>query len=366
MLSLGMAMLAAAFGGLPAAPATDYGAVAPPLTAPYSRPATVSTLTNAQAVGQTIIATYAGTQPPQSLLSAVRQGHVGSVILMGGNTDDSVSVTHAATVKLQAAARAGHNSGLLIMTDQEGGEVKRLPGAPAYAAAQMSNATLAGSQGYATAKLLKQAGVNVDLAPVADVTRVDGFMTQEHRTFGSKPAVVAKAACAFAAGLKRGGIAYTLKHFPGLGDAIDSTDTQPVAINESAANIYADDAAYRQCGQGPTTLVMVSSASYSHLTGKLPAVLSPTIYKTVMPQDHISAVTVSDALQTGAIKPWKNPERLAIAAGLDMVMYAHTESGALNAYTNLVDAVNDGAVKASRVQQAAAAVLKLKHNLGLG
>jgi beta-N-acetylhexosaminidase len=285
---------------------------------------------------------------------------------MGDNTGNSVAVTRRATQLLQRAARAGGNPGLLIMTDQEGGQVKRLPGPPAYSASQMGDPSVAGAQGYATALMLRTAGVNVDLAPVSDVTRVNGFMTKEQRTFGSDPATVARAACAFARGLAKGGVAYTLKHFPGLGDAVQSTDSVPVAIDEPATEIDADDAAYRSCGSGPLALVMVSSASYTNLTGQLPAVMTPSIYRTVMVHDGISALTISDALDSGAIKPWSTPARRSIAAGLDLAMYANSEAHALQAYPALLADVRAGRLNAGRVRAAATRVLALKHSLGLG
>jgi beta-N-acetylhexosaminidase len=230
----------------------------------------------------------------------------------------------------------------------------------------MDNPSLAGSQGYATALMLRKAGVNVDLAPVADVTGVDGFMTTEQRTFGSSSPAVARAACAFARGLVKGGVAYTLKHFPGLGDAMKSTDLVPVAIDEPAAEVEAGDAAYRSCGSGPLALVMVSSASYTHLTGDLPAVMTPSIYSKVMVQDGISALTVSDALDSGAIKPWPSAARRSIAAGLDMAMYPNSEAGALDTYSKLLADVRTGRLSPGRVRAAAMRVLALKRALGLG
>jgi beta-N-acetylhexosaminidase len=320
-----------------------------------------------KAVGQLIIATYNGTTPPASILSAVRAGQIGAIILMGDNTGDSVAVTRRATDALQRAARSGHNPGLLIMTDQEGGEVKRLPnGAPAYAAAQMSNPQRASYQGYQTGELLKRAGVNVDLAPVADVSVIDGFMTQEQRTFGNSAGVVARAACAFADGLKRAGVAYTLKHFPGLGDAKRSTDNVAVDVTQSAAGIHADDAAYRSCDHGPLALAMISSASYKHLTGNLPAVLAPVIYRTVLPDDGVSALSISDSFESGAIAHWSHPARRALAAGLDMVMYPGEEGAALSAYPSLVTDVKNGSLSHARVTAAAERVLALKRALGLG
>ena len=319
-------------------------------------------------VGQLLIAGYTEQRPPASLLSAIRQGRLGAVILMGANTAGGVGATRAATASLQAAAKQGGNPGLLIMTDQEGGEVKRLAGPPSSAAIGMSRPATAYAQGKATGRLLRSAGVNVDLAPVADVIRADGFIEQEGRSFGSNPDVVSLAACNFAAGLAADGVAYTLKHFPGLGDAIASTDVKPVSVTEPAAEIQADDAAYRRCGHGPLALVMISSASYSHLTGSLPAVLDPKIYAQVLPRDGVTALPISDSFEGGAIKALAGdaPARTALNAGLDMVMYSAAESDALAAYNALLADARAGTLNRDRVQAAAARVLQLKQRLGLG
>ncbi len=340
---------------------------APTTTATTTTVAGSSRLSLARQVGQLIIATYPGQAPPASLLRAVQLGHVGAVILMGVNTAGGIRSTKAATARLQAAAAQGHNPGLLIMTDQEGGTVKRLPGPPNYAAIDMANPATAYAQGKATGELLKSAGVNVDLAPVADVIRVKGFIAQEGRSFGDSPAVVSNAACSFAAGLAGTGVGYTLKHFPGLGDAVATTDVRPVSVKESAAGLNADDAAYRRCGHAPLALVMISSASYTHLTGSVPAVMDPKIYSQALPRDGVTALPISDSFESGAIEALasKAPARTAINAGLDMVMYSADESDALSAYTKLVADARAGALSRSRVLAASERVLELKQRLAL-
>jgi beta-N-acetylhexosaminidase len=316
--------------------------------------------------GQLIVSGYAGPAPTTSLLASVRAGRVGSVILFGANTSGGIAATRRSVAQLQAAARAGGNPGLLVMTDQEGGEVNRLPGAPTLAADQMSNPLVAAAQGRAAAQVLRSAGVNVDLAPVADVARADGFIAQEHRSFGTRPATVAAAACAFASGLAHGGVAYTLKHFPGLGDALQSTDDQPVAVDESRADLSADQAAYRRCGRSAGALVMLSSASYPHLTGRTPAVLSPFVYHHVLPGDGVNAVTISDAFGTPAILAQRNAGRRAIAAGLDLLLYSEGEATADRGYAGLRRALATGRLSGVRVRAAAARVLALKQALGAG
>lgn len=318
-------------------------------------------------LGQLLIGTYPGRTPPPSLLAAIQQGHIGAVILMGTNTAGGVRVIKAAVTRMQAAARRGGNSGLLIMTDQEGGVVKRLVGPPSSAAVGMANPATAYTQGRAAGRLLRSAGVNVDLAPVADVIRTNGFIEQEGRSFGSSPGVVSRAACGFAAGLAGSGVAYTLKHFPGLGDALATTDVKPVRVSEPASQIYADDAAYRRCGHSPMALVMISSASYTHLTGSVPAVLDPKIYSTVLPLDNVTALPISDSFEGGAIRALANeaPAQTAINAGLDMVMYSAYEADALRAYTALLADARAGSLSRTRVQAAATRVLQLKQKLDL-
>jgi beta-N-acetylhexosaminidase len=335
-------------------------AVAPVATRPGS-----SGLTIPKALGQLIVSGFAGTQAPPTLLQSIADGQLGGVILTGSNIAGGTGQTAALTAALQSAARDGDNPGLLVMTDQEGGEVKRLPGPPSYPAAAMSDPTVAAAQGQATAQALHQAGVNVDLAPVADVARVDGFMAQEQRTFGSSPPQVADAACAFARALAGDGIAYTLKHFPGLGSALTSTDDAPVQVTEPANLIHADDLAYRTCGRDPFALVMVSSASYASLTGSTPAVMSAYTYHTLLPEDGVDAVTISDDFDTPAVSGLQDPAEHAINAGLDMVMYAGSEAAASGAYTQLLLDAHSGGLAIARIQAAARAVLGLKRALGL-
>lgn len=322
----------------------------------------------AKDIGQLIIATYQGVRPPLSMLADVRAGRFGAVILMGNNTAGGLAATSSAVKELQQAAADGGNPGLLIMTDQEGGEVKRLPGPPAYPASGMTSPTVAYQQGTSTGALLKAVGVNIDLAPVADVPRIDGFMAQEQRTFGgvgSSANSVAGAACAFAQGVAGQGVAYTLKHFPGLGDAVHSTDSVPVSIDEPYTELEADDTAYAECGRSPLALVMVSSASYPALTGTVPAVLSPRIYA-ILAREHAGAIIISDSFESGAIAARTAPAQTALNAGLDMVMYPGLQSAAELAYRVLLHGAETGSLSMSTVEAADRRILALKHRLGLG
>jgi beta-N-acetylhexosaminidase len=315
-------------------------------------------------LGQMIVARFSGVTPPASLLSRVRAGQVGGVILFGDNLTGGLDAAKTLTQTLQKAASAGGNPPLLIMTDQEGGEVKRLPGPPALAPAEMTSTGVAFAQGRATGGLLRQVGINVDLAPVADVARVRGSFLGT-RSFGSDPGIVARRACAFAAGLASQHVAYTLKHFPGLGFASASTDISPVSVSKPASSLRADYQPYENCGRRPLALVMVSSAIYPNLAGPQPAVMTPAIYERELPlaTGASSTLTISDDLETPAIANEVAPARQAINAGLDVLLYAETEQASGQAYARLLAEARSGLINAARIRAADEAIASLKQRV---
>ena len=331
---------------------------------PHRDKATSDTRPLAESLGQMIVARFTGPRPSESFLARIRAGEVGGVILFSDNVSGGLTAARALTAELQHAAREGNQPPLLIMTDQEGGEVKRLPGPPTLSPATMTSSAVAFAQGQATGRLLRSVGINVDLAPVADVERVPGSFLGT-RSFGSNPATVAQRACAFARGLASAQVAYTLKHFPGLGRATGNTDLGSVTVDAPAAELRADYQAYRTCAANPLALIMVSSAIYPAVSGPLPAVMSSAIYHRELPLATNGArnVIISDDLQAPAITREPAPARRSITAGLDLAMYAQTEQASAAAYTTLLQEAKSGVLSTSRIDEAARAVVTLKHHL---
>src|ERR1022692_1360039 len=127
----------------------------------------------------------------------------------------------------QAQQRSPVSSPLLLMTDQEGGLVRRLPGAPAASEKQIGEsanpAAAAGQAGTGAGQNLASVGMNVNLAPVLDVFRKSGnFIDQFQRSYSSKAPTVTSCGKAFITAQQRTGVAATAKHFPGLGAATKS------------------------------------------------------------------------------------------------------------------------------------------------
>ncbi len=319
----------------------------------------------ARQVGQMTASPLRGTTADASLLRRVRAGQVGGVILFGENIETHPQV-RALVHSLQRAAREGDNPGLLVMADQEGGTVKRFASIPPTKSARAmshDSTTAIRAQGRATADGLLADGVNVDLAPVADVpTSAHSFLGT--RAFSASAATAARDACAFAEGLREGRVAATLKHFPGLGRASGNTDVQKVTVAASPVTLIPDLQPYRACAALPRTLVMVSSAVYAPLTQGRPAVASPPAYRLLHDTLGFAGPTISDQLGAVAVAHVPNLAATTAAAGLDLELWGSAPA-AENGYRALLGAARAGRVPAARIRQAAARIRALKSSLHL-
>ena len=135
-------------------------------------------LTDTQLAGQRVIYSYPGLTPPRSLLRAIRRGDAAGVIFFAGNISSPAQLATVAG-ELQRADASRRNpvrAPLLLMIDQEGGIVRRLPGPPDLSEKQIGQAADPAAQarlaGAGAAATLLSAGLNVNLAPVLDVYRV--------------------------------------------------------------------------------------------------------------------------------------------------------------------------------------------------
>jgi beta-N-acetylhexosaminidase len=295
--------------------------------ADYASAPTLATL-----VGQSVMSGMDGTSPSAELFGRIRRGEVGGIILFGGNIA-STRALRVLAAKLQTAAVRGGNPPLLIAVDQEGGSVRRLPGGPPVdSAATMGSRDDAGGVraiGKATARYLRTYGVDVDLAPVADVPDSAGSFLG-NRAFGRRPRRVAILATSFALGLQSGGVAATAKHFPGLGTARGNTDLARVVVRSPRSDLDRRLEPFRRAIDSGVRMVMVSNAAYPAYDGSRAAALfSRRIVRGLLRGTlGFRGVVITDAMEAPASSaPADGPAR-AIAAGVDVLLYTGERGGA--------------------------------------
>jgi beta-N-acetylhexosaminidase len=318
-------------------------------------------------VGQTIIARMPGQTPSPGFLRRIELGQIGGVILFSDNYGQAGP--KALISRLQQAARQAGRPSLLIAVDQEGGLVRRLPGAPSLAPPQMLDSVVAEAQGLATARNLAAYGVNVDLAPVCDVGR-GGFITP--RAFGATPVTAGRRCAAFARGLARGGVLAAAKHFPGLGYAKVTTDTATVRITTSVSKLKADLAPFTVAIAAGVQIVMVSTALYPALGARTPAATSPEIIASLLRgQLAYQGVVITDALDSPGVAPFYSTGQAAVAAinaGADLVLAAgatptDADSASTSAYKAMLAAAKSGSLPTDTLAAAYQRIMALKTSL---
>lgn len=190
----------------------------------------------------------------------------------------------------------------IVFADQEGGEVQAFPDAPRTAARAYRSAARALVAGRATRTALRAHGIDVDFAPVFDLS--DGPL-------GSRQFSDPRYAVAFARGL---GSAACAKHFPGLGTAAHSTDDRP----HVDAHVRAQDLApYRQAIRNGLRCVMVDNAFYGT---RFRASIEPSTYR-LLRRLGFKGVAITDSLSIVKNAPVERWARQAVRAGADLVLF---------------------------------------------
>ena len=372
----------------PASPAGDPGGVrpvkagtaspSPSASQAASTPAAPPGLSLQQMAGQRVIYSYHGLTPPARLLNLISHGDAGGVIFFGPNISSPAQLAKVIAELDQANASASNpvREPLLLMTDQEGGLVRRLPGAPYLSELQIGEsadpAAAAADAGADAGVNLRGLGMNTNLAPVLDVYRQPGdFDDQYQRSYSMNPLTVSEAGAAFVTAQQKGGVAATVKHFPGLGDAkaAQDTDNRPVRINLSATTLRdVDELPYQAAIKAGARLAMVSWANYPALDPRLPAGLSPTIIQGQL-QERLgfTGVTITDALGAGALRAYGtlgNRTMLAGRAGMDALLCTAADAvPGWKCVDGLRDGYTDGALPKTAFKAQLAQLLELRESL---
>jgi beta-N-acetylhexosaminidase len=347
-----------------------FGLFAAPAASPFLVPDPVPPTVH-QLLGQKLVVSMNGTTPSASLIRRAHNGAIGGVIIHTTNFTSATNL-RAITARLQRAAANGGQPPLLIAVDQEGGPVKTISWIPPMISprrmGELGSSDVAHRQGRRTGLALLDLGVNVDLAPVADVpASTSSFMYLQGRTWSFGASKTSRLANAFALGLADGGALASMKHFPGLGFARLNTDTNVVHITATKRKLSPGLRPYRAAVTNGVPLVMLSNAVYDTYDRRHAAGWSRVVgMKLLRGQLGFRGVTITDSLDGAAHARGIAVNRLAVRAaraGTDMLLLTGSEAASRSAYKSLLEAVSEGHISVTRLQASYQRILALKAGL---
>ncbi|MHB9856305.1 glycoside hydrolase family 3 N-terminal domain-containing protein [Streptomyces krungchingensis] len=340
---------------------------------------TFRALTVPQRVGQLFMGSVRPSAPDSTRIDLMRKYHVGSVFLAGRSSAGTTATnTLVQGLQVKADSAAGHRVGLLVATDQEGGQVQVLSG-PGFST--IPSALTQGS--WTTSKLrseaavwaeeLKAAGVNLNLAPVADVVpeslgTANAPIGRYDREFGHTAATVAPHSDAFLAGSAQSGVLATLKHFPGLGSVRDNTDTTANVVDTVTTRDSSSITTFGSGIKAGAPFVMISSATYSKIDANNRAAFSSTVIQGLLRKTlGFKGVVVSDDLGNAvAVKAVPAGDRAVkfLSAGGDLVLTV--EPNLIPAMTQAVQSrMTQSATFRGQVDASVHRILNAKQKAGL-
>src|SRR5215469_4182541 len=290
-----------------------------------------------------LIPPFPGTTAPPWILRALERGLAG-VTLFGPNVT-------ADTASLTSSLRAATGLEPVIAIDEEGGDVTRIA--------------------YAIGRDLAACGINLDLAPCADVLVPSGSHVVGTRSFGADPQLVARHVSAAIAGLQGAGLAACAKHFPGHGSTTADSHLSLPTIPRTLAEIRVHDLPpFSAAIAAGSWAMMPGHLRVPELTGDMPATLSPAAITGLLRGEMgFDGVVICDALEMKAASAtFGIPEAavLAAIAGVDLLCLGRDTDEAMYHAVRaaLADAVISGRLPASRLEESASRVASLRLRLG--
>ncbi|KAI1932914.1 hypothetical protein LOZ66_000302 [Ophidiomyces ophidiicola] len=324
--------------------------------------------------GYHVVFSYRGIEPPTQLLDLIKQGKVGGIIFFRENVNQELPqvITWLQDTYRQSVAYSGRP--LLMMVDQEGGRVRRLPGGPNATAKAIGQSRYplfeAIEAGKEASRVLKAHKANTNLAPVLDVYRKEGnFIDEYQRSYSNDSHIVGLCAMGFITAQRESGIISTAKHFPGLGAGTKNTDLEPDTIDLTLDELrLVDMAPYLGAIAAGVDMIMPSWAIYPAVDPKFPAGLSKAWIKGELRNTlGFKGVTVTDALEAGSLKAFGNDASrgvLAAQAGMDLILAsARNVSQGESIVNALVNGLKDGSVPKEEFDQATERIMKLRRRL---
>lgn len=324
-------------------------------------------MTLEEKIGQMMICGFHGTTANEDINFMLNNYHFGGIIFFDRNLESKAQVK-ALTADLNSLA--AQKLPLFFAIDEEGGRVSRMahaltPPPSQQEIGQTGDSSLAYSYANSIAQELKSMGINLNLAPVADVG------TPDTRSFSDNGDVVAEFVSQAAKGYENAGIFFCLKHFPGIGLwQVDSHEDLSIISADRYTLETIDLLPFKKIiseNDNSKFMIMVSHYIYTAFDAENSATISPAILTGLLRNElGFSGVVITDDLDMGAIAKYHDEKTLgaeAIQAGADIVLSCHDYEKQKQIYDGIFEAVKRGEISEERINNSVRRILTMKLEL---
>ncbi len=311
-------------------------------------------------VGQLFMFGFSSINIDENISNLIENKHIGGILLLGRNISSFEQLK-----ELNANLQSISNIPLLISIDQEGGIVARLKGSNVLTISQKNMNTP--QEAYDIAKeralILKDLGINVNLAPVVEyITNPNSFMYQ--RVFRGSIEEISQKSDYAIKGYTDSGIISVAKHYPGHSNSSpDSHYSLPkVYIQENEFEEYIYPFKYL-VEQGSVEAIMVGHILYPNIDNK-PSTTSHILLTEKLRQDlEYDKVLITDDMEMDSIESvgqYCQIARDALIAGNDILLYSGVLSIQEDVYNCILEAINEKIITEEEVNEKVKRVLRLK------
>lgn len=325
---------------------------------------TVESMSQTEKLGQMMMIGIQGTKVDDDSLYMLNQYHMGGVILFDRNMENPEQVKQL-TSDLQA--QSNEKVPLFIGIDEEGGDVVRMaekltPPPSQKEIGATGDIEQAKTWAIKTAKSLKDMGINVNFAPVADVG------SNDKRSYSTDTNTVIDFVRAATEGYQQENIIYSLKHFPGIGKGRVDSHVDSSSIDVAKEVLMAEDILPFKTiideNDPNDYFILVSHLKYPALDEEYPASLSSKIMTDLLRNEFgYKGIIITDDMEMGAVANHNDFRSIgvkAVKAGADIVLVCHEYEHQQEVYLGLLDAVNSGEISQERIDESVKRIIKVK------
>lgn len=325
---------------------------------------TVESMSQTEKLGQMVMIGIQGTKVDDDSLYMLNQYHMGGVILFDRNMESPEQVKQL-TSDLQA--QSNEKVPLFIGIDEEGGDVVRMaekltPPPSQKEIGATGDIEQAKTWAIKTAKSLKDMGINVNFAPVADVG------SNDKRSYSTDTNTVIDFVRAATKGYQQENIIYSLKHFPGIGKGKVDSHVDSSSIDVAKEVLMTEDILPFKTiideNEPNDYFILVSHLKYPALDEEYPASLSSKIMTDLLRNElGYKGIIITDDMEMGAVANHNDFRSIgvkAVKAGVDIVLVCHEYQHQQEVYLGLLDAVNSGEISQERIDESVKRIIKVK------